>query len=66
MRKRGPHGALGVVLVGDRGAEQGDDRVADDLVDLPAERRDVRGQPLEAAVDEVLDVLRDRVSRKGS
>ena len=55
--ERGAHGPLGVVLVGDRGAEQGDDRVADDLVDLAAEGVDVGRQPREAAVDEVLDVL---------
>ena len=39
--QRGPHGALGVVLVGDRRAEQRDDRVADDLVDPAAEGGDV-------------------------
>ena len=35
IRSAGAHGPLGVVLVGDRRAEQGDDRVADDLVDPP-------------------------------
>ena len=54
----GPHGPLGVVLVGDRRAEQGDDGVAHDLVDLAAEAGDVLGQAVEAAVDEVLDLLR--------
>ena len=53
----GPNGALGVVLVGDRGAEEGEDGVADDLVDPAAEVGDVGGEPLEAAVDEVLDLL---------
>ena len=37
--QRGPDRPLGVVLVGDRGAEQGDDLVADDLVEAAAERR---------------------------
>ena len=55
--QRGPHRPLGVVLVGDRRAEQGDDGVADDLVDLAAERGDVADEPLEAAVDQVLDLL---------
>ena len=53
-----PHRALGVVLVRDRRAEQRDERVADDLVDLPAEGGDVVGEPREAAVDEVLHLLR--------
>ena len=39
--QRGPHRPLGVVLVGHRRAEQGHDRVADDLVDPAAERRHV-------------------------
>lgn len=34
--QRRPHGPLGVVLVGDRGPEEGDDGVTDDLVDLAA------------------------------
>ncbi len=58
IRKRGAHGALGVVLVRDRRAEQRDERVADHLVHLTAERRDLDREPLEAAVDEVLDLLR--------
>ncbi len=53
----GAHGALGVVLVGDRRAEEGEDGVADDLVDPAAEVGDVGGEPLEAAVDQVLDLL---------
>ena len=39
IRERGPDRPLGVVLVRDRGAEQGDDLVADDLVEPAAERR---------------------------
>ena len=63
MRSPAAHGALGVVLVGDRRAEQGDDGVADDLVDPAAEVGDVGGQALEAAVDEVLDLLGVAASR---
>ena len=67
----GPHGPLGVVLVGDGRAEQGDDGVAEQLVDAPAEQLDVGDQPLEAGLDEALDVLRvavlgeRRCSRRG-
>jgi hypothetical protein len=50
--QRGAHGALGIVLVGDRGAEQGEDGIADDLVDPAAEGLDVRDQTLEAPVDQ--------------
>ena len=53
----GPHGALGVVAVGDGRTEQGDDRVADDLVDAAAERDDVGHEELETAVDERLHLL---------
>ena len=55
--QRGPHGPLGVVLVGDRRTEQGDDGVADDLVDPAAEGVDVGHEPLEAVVDQVLHLL---------
>ena len=54
---------LGVVLVGDRRAEQGDDGVAHDLVDPAAERLDVVGEPLEAPVDQRLDLLGIHASR---
>ena len=40
-RERGPHGALRVVLVGDRCAEHCHDRVADELLDYPAETLDL-------------------------
>ena len=63
--QRGAHRPLGVVLVGHRRAEQGDDGVADDLVDPPAEGGDVVHQPLEAAVDEVLHLLGVAASRTG-
>ena len=55
--ERGAHGTLGVVLVGDGGAEDGEQPVADDLVDTAAEVGDVGGQALEEAVDQVLDLL---------
>src|SRR5262249_57880732 len=61
--ERGPYRPLGVVLVGDWRSEEGDDGVADDLVDLATEGGDVCDQPFEAAVDEVLDVL--GISRLG-
>ena len=57
----GPHGPLGVVLVGNRGAEQGDDGVAEQLVDAPAEALDVGDEALEARLDEALDPLRIEV-----
>ena len=55
--QRRPHGALGVVLVGDRGAEQGEDAVAEQLVDPTTERGDVVDQTLEHAVDEPLHLF---------
>ena len=57
MRERGAHGPLRVVFVGDRRTEQGEDRVTDDLVDLPAERSDICHEALEAVVDQVLQLL---------
>ena len=55
--QRGAHAAFGVVLVRDRDAEDRDDRVADDLVELAAERAHVGDEALEGAIDEVLHVL---------
>ncbi len=52
-----PHCPLGVVLVRDGRAEQGDDLVADDLVEMSAEVDDVVHQRLEARVDQALDLL---------
>ena len=40
--------ALGIVLVGDRRAEDRDERVADDLVDLTAVGHDLGREPFEA------------------
>ncbi len=54
---RGSDGTVGIVLVGDRRAEQGQDAVAHHLVDSAAERRDVGDQPLEARVDQALHPL---------
>ena len=56
--QRRPHGALGIVLVRDRGAEQGDDAVPQDLVDPAAKGIDVLHQPFEAGVDHPFDLLR--------
>ncbi len=52
--QRGADGALRVVLVGDRGPEQGEDAVADDLVDPTPELGDVGDQELEPGVDQPL------------
>ena len=54
----GAHGSVGVVLVGDRSPEEGDDRVAEDLVDTAAERLDLGHQGLEVRLDEAGDRLR--------
>ena len=55
--ERGPDRPLGVVLVRDRGAEEGDDLVADDLVEPAAERGDVGDEPLETVIDQAFDLL---------
>ena len=54
----GAHGPLGVVLVGHGSAEQGDDAVAEQLVDAAAELLDVGDETLEAGLDQALDLLR--------
>ena len=56
--ERAPNGAFGVVLVGDRRAEQRDERIADKLVDAAAVPLDVRGERGETPVDEVFDAFR--------
>ena len=56
-RRRGAHRALGVVLVRHRGAEDRHHVVADVLVDAAAVAVDLLTEPLEAAVDQVLDRL---------
>ena len=55
--QRGAHGPLGVVLVGDRRAEQGDDGVAEQLVDAAAEQLDVGHEALEARLHQALHPL---------
>ena len=50
--QRRPDSPLGVVLVGHRSPEQGDDGVTEDLVDPPAEARHVLHEPLEQPVDQ--------------
>ena len=53
----GPDGTLGVVLVGDRGAPDGHDGVADELLDGPAVAADDVGGQLEVAGQGLADVL---------
>ena len=55
--QRGANRAFGIVLVCNRRAEQSHDRVAEDFVDLAAERGHVGDEALEAPVDKVLEVL---------
>ena len=62
--QRRPDRAIGVVLVGDRCAEQRQDRIAEDLVDGAAERLDVDDQSLERGVDQSLEPLRIEVLRQ--
>ena len=57
----GAHGAIGVVLVGDGRPEQGDDGVAEDLVDAAAEGLDLDDERLEVRLDEPGDGLRVEV-----
>src|SRR3984893_11868539 len=63
--QRRPHRSFGVVFVGERGTEQGDDGVADDLVDSAAEIGDIAHEPLETPIDELLHVLRVGALRAG-
>ena len=55
--QRGPDGALGVVLMGNRGAEQRHHVVADVLVDRAAEAHDLLAEPAQAAIHHGLDGL---------
>ncbi len=56
-REAGAHRALGVVLVGDRRAEDGHDVVADELVDGAAEAGDLVAEAPERAIDHRLERL---------
>ena len=49
--------ALGVVFVRDGGAEEHEDAVTQNLVDLAAELDDYVNQPLEAGIDQPFDLL---------
>ncbi len=51
------NGPVGIVLVGDRSAEEGENPVAEHLVDATAERGDVGDQPLEAGIDQAFHTL---------
>ncbi len=55
---------VGIVLVRDRRAEEGQDGVAEDLVDGPPERLDVDDQPLERGVDQPFEALRVEMLRQ--
>ena len=48
----GAHGTIGVVLVGDGRPEEGDDGVAENLVDAAAEGLDLAHEGLEVRLDE--------------
>ncbi len=56
---------VGVVLMGHRGAEQGEDAIAEHLVDPAAEGGDVGDQSFEAGVDQPLDPLGVEVLGQG-
>ncbi len=56
-REAGADGALGVVLVGDRRAEDGHDVVADELVDGPSEAGHLLAEAPQGAVDHRLERL---------
>ena len=60
----GPDGALGVVLVGDRGAPHRHDRIADELLDDAAVAIDDHPRPLEVLVLELAHRLRVTVGRE--
>ena len=57
----GAHRPVGVVFVGHGSTEQGDDGVAEDLVDTPAEGLDLDDERLEVGLDEPGDGLRVEV-----
>jgi hypothetical protein len=57
-RQRGANGSLGVVLVGDRGAEDGHHRVADELLHGAAVPLDLAAQPCVVGRQGCADVLR--------
>ena len=62
-RQRGTHRPLGVVAVGRRRAEHGDDRVADELLDHAAERLELPPDELVVRRQEGPDVLRVELFR---
>ena len=61
---RRAQGALGVVGVGDRRAEEGVDRVPDVLLDRPALARDDRAQLRERRIERGLQALRTELDRE--
>ena len=56
--ERGADGSFGIVLVDGRHAEDGQHRVAGELLDEAFVARDLDAQPVEHPADERLDVLR--------
>ena len=62
--ERGANGALGIVLVGDRGAEHRHQLVPDDLVDVATMERDDRHHHPEATVEQFLHRLRVTMLRQ--
>ena len=62
----GEDGAVGIVVAGDRRAPEGDDGVADELVDRPAMAEHDLAQHVEIAVEQAGELLRaDRVAELG-
>ena len=61
----GPHGPLGVVLLGDRRAPDGHDGVADELLDRAAVALDDLAAQVEVAGQELADLLRVASRRSG-
>ena len=62
--QRAAHSALGVVAVGGRRAEDGHDRVADELLHRPAERLELPPDVLVVRAEDGLDVLRVETSAR--
>ena len=60
----GAHGTLRVVAVGERRAEHTHHRVADELLDHPAERLDLVSDPLVVRRQQCHERPRDRAARR--
>ena len=64
--ERGPNRTVGIVLVRDRRTEQGQDGIAEHLVDRAAERLDVDDEPLEGGDRSIASDVRGRGVPTGS